>query len=402
MNDPGQQTRGTILMATFVPFWRQDTGSAQRIGAMCDALCDDGYRVSVYYLARLTASDGAAILSTFPRVCVHQPSLPLLLLRKLRRRLRKISGAAVPLWRDSFREDRVALRRLCEDTRPAAVIAVYASLEPLVRGLKGALDTPPLLLVDTIDSASMRTESFAQRSLCPVDPMTQEEETKALTPFDVVVAIQEEEAGHFRALLPGKEVLVAGHPQPIVEMPFREGGVPTVLFVGAVGEHNQLALRGFLEHVWPGVYEQVESHPQLDVVGAVCGHFDEAEAPPGVRLRGFVEDVTDAYREADVVINPAFAGSGLKIKNVEALAHGKPLVTTPVGAQGLLRGDEPPFVICDTPETMVTALCNLLGDAALRRDYAERARAFARTHLSEKAAFRDLLQRLDAASRDGK
>ena len=48
-----------------------------------------------------------------------------------------------------------------------------------------------------------------------------------------------------------------------------------------------------------------------------------------------MEDLGPFYDECSVIINPCLAGSGLKIKSVEALSYGKPLVTTPKGAEGL-------------------------------------------------------------------
>jgi hypothetical protein len=55
----------------------------------------------------------------------------------------------------------------------------------------------------------------------------------------------------------------------------------------------------------------------------------------GVVRLGSVDDLTALYRKARVVINPAVAGTGLKIKTLEALCHLRPIVTWPSGSEGL-------------------------------------------------------------------
>jgi glycosyltransferase involved in cell wall biosynthesis len=59
--------------------------------------------------------------------------------------------------------------------------------------------------------------------------------------------------------------------------------------------------------------------------------FDE----PGVKNLGRIDDLKSAYRAARLVINPAVAGTGLKIKTLEALAHLRPVVVWPSGVDGV-------------------------------------------------------------------
>jgi glycosyltransferase involved in cell wall biosynthesis len=54
-----------------------------------------------------------------------------------------------------------------------------------------------------------------------------------------------------------------------------------------------------------------------------------------VRLRGFVEDLAPLYAAADVAVVPVRVGGGTRIKILEAFAHGVPVVTTSLGAEGI-------------------------------------------------------------------
>jgi len=122
---------------------------------------------------------------------------------------------------------------------------------------------------------------------------------------------------------------------------------------------NAKGLRDFLRFSWPRV---IESHPdaELHVVGAVGNVLTGNEH--NVRRLGGLDNIADVYRRARLVINPAVAGTGLKIKTVEALAHLKPMVLWPSGLDGV-----PPELkaLCDcvTDWFMFTiSVIRLLGD----------------------------------------
>jgi hypothetical protein len=82
------------------------------------------------------------------------------------------------------------------------------------------------------------------------------------------------------------------------------------------------------------VHERVPT-AELLVVGAVSDSLPTV--PPGVRLLGKVADLRPLYESCRVAINPAVAGTGVKIKTLEALAHLRPIVTWPNGIDGVSR-----------------------------------------------------------------
>ncbi|MFC1680973.1 glycosyltransferase [Pseudomonadota bacterium] len=80
---------------------------------------------------------------------------------------------------------------------------------------------------------------------------------------------------------------------------------------------------------------------------------------------------------ADVVINPAVAGTGPKIKNVEALGSGKILITTSHGAEGFGSGN-PTFLIADSAAEFAARIVDILSDLDRYNDLAEEAYQYAR------------------------
>lgn len=136
------------------------------------------------------------------------------------------------------------------------------------------------------------------------------------------------------------------------------------LFTGSINHPNVDGLRWFLAEVWPQVITRVPG-ASFHVCGSVCEVVNSGG--PGVVFRGEVPDLSKEYVEASLGIICLQSGSGLKIKIVEALAHGVPCVTTTIGAQGLERVDTSPFVVADAAQEFADRVAELLADDNARQ-----------------------------------
>jgi glycosyltransferase involved in cell wall biosynthesis len=139
-----------------------------------------------------------------------------------------------------------------------------------------------------------------------------------------------------------------------------------ILFVaGFAHPPNVDAAQWFVGEVLPRVRAHFPGVP-LTLVGSHPARSVQALAGDGVTVTGFVTDeqLDRHYAAARVAICPLRFGAGVKLKVVEAMHHGVPLVTTPIGAQGL-KGVE---AVCDVtadPVAFADAVVRLLGDDAL-------------------------------------
>ncbi|MEM9554803.1 MAG: glycosyltransferase [Acidobacteriota bacterium] len=150
-----------------------------------------------------------------------------------------------------------------------------------------------------------------------------------------------------------------------------------ILFVGAMGYHaNRSGLSFFLDSVWPRVREQRPS-ARLQVVGRWpdWARPGDEYRQPGVEVLGFVEDLEPLWRAATVFVCPLLVGSGTRIKILDAWAHGVPVVSTPVGAEGLDAVSGRDLVLAESPDELATALLTLLDDAEARQRLAAAAQA---------------------------
>src|SRR5262249_41810337 len=159
-----------------------------------------------------------------------------------------------------------------------------------------------------------------------------QEEAERLRRADLVVAIQDEERMVLERLGSGVRVVTAGVDFD-VHAECAQADRQRILFVASNNPRNRKGLDDFLRLAWPLVRRQLP-RAELIVVGNVGASIASGE-PSGVTVVGPVEDVTTPYRESAIVINPAVAGTGIKIKTLDALCHSRPIVTWPSGVEGL-------------------------------------------------------------------
>jgi glycosyltransferase involved in cell wall biosynthesis len=138
---------------------------------------------------------------------------------------------------------------------------------------------------------------------------------------------------------------------------------PAMLFLGSYNYPPNAAAAEFLiEKVWPGVYKAIPS-ARLIIAGAgpenIRGYGADT---PGVTFTGFVDDLEELYGEARIVCAPIFEGGGTRVKIVEAAAHGIPVVSTTMGAEGLNMRDGTELLLRDDSESFADACMQLLDD----------------------------------------
>jgi glycosyltransferase involved in cell wall biosynthesis len=161
----------------------------------------------------------------------------------------------------------------------------------------------------------------------------------------------------------GRDVVVAPLSlDPALYRPASLDGPPTAGLIGtAAWPPTAAALRFLQEQVWPRVQA-----PGADLIVAGRG----TERFGGL---GEVDSARELFQRFSLLLFPLPRGSGMKVKTLEAMASGVPVVTTPAGAEGIEPSDG---VIVETePDRLAAAATELLTDEAARRERGAAARA---------------------------
>jgi glycosyltransferase involved in cell wall biosynthesis len=150
-------------------------------------------------------------------------------------------------------------------------------------------------------------------------------------------------------------------------------GPPAAGIIGtAAWPPTASAIRSLVSDLWP----RVRSHApgaRLLVAGRGTTSLRGLADQPDVDVLGEVPSASEFLRRLSVLVYPLARGSGVKVKVLESIASGTPVVTTPAGAEGIDAGAG---VIVETdPERLAAAAASLLRDEAERRERGAAARA---------------------------
>ncbi len=187
----------------------------------------------------------------------------------------------------------------------------------------------------------------------------------------VITTASETEEGFLRQFAPPGtviEVIPNGvdtqlhRPDPAVEPEANR-----LIYTGAVTYFaNYDAVAYFVRKVWPLVRER---NPEacFTVTGSTRGvDVSDLAAVPGVHFSGYLPSVADAVRQHWALVVPLLSGGGTRLKILEAMALGTPVISTRKGAEGIHARSGEHLLIADSPVEMADAVCRLLADPGLR------------------------------------
>jgi polysaccharide biosynthesis protein PslH len=289
-------------------------------------------------------------------------------------RIRCLLGRSAATWKPSNQD----IRSYYQDAEIDCVARVVKEISPDVVFLEyifmaRVFDQLPDSMVKVIDTHDVFTDRqyrhWQQGERSNWFSVSQDDEASALDRADYAIAIQEDEAAYFRSITSSVRVVSVGHFEKERAMPESVVCSPRLLLVASNAMNNIRGCEWFLEQVFPVLKAKLPT-VHFTVAGKIKDVFPwESYADASVEFLGAVPDLDAVYEETRVVVSPQLAGTGLKIKAVDALGHGKPVVATTYGALGILHGSGSALIVKDDPLEFAEALVTVLED---QNGYAER------------------------------
>jgi glycosyltransferase involved in cell wall biosynthesis len=314
-----------ILILSHVPTYPVNHGNRARVHALCNYLRRRGAKIHFVYFARnsrgyVPESDASTMDRQWDQFHIVSPSKALLYLQTG-------NYEVDDWWDDSVGQ---LVQDLCAKTSYSAVLVNYIFLSKAFCYVPNNV----VKVLDTHDKFSGRNKLLEEHGVKPQFFWTSvEQESRAFERADVVIAITEEEAQFFRSIT-DRRIITIGHIVEQVELKAKAQNVPSRF--GFLGSSNSVNVKNlddfFVEYqkAFPVGNETVE----FWIYGECCRYLTHWANRCGIRLFGEIETLDAFYHRVDCVFVPFTFGTGQKIKVVEALSYGVPLITTRCASEG--------------------------------------------------------------------
>lgn len=228
-------------------------------------------------------------------------------------------------------------------------------------------------------------------------PLRKREEIAACEEADSVLCVTSVDADALKAAVPRQRFAVVPTGLQPDDRLFSEPPAepPTAVFIAKMDYRpNVDAVLWFYESILPLVRQR---HPdfQFRVIGSNPPKAVTAIKPEGVEVTGWVEDPREHLRAATMAAVPLRAGSGARLKILEAMALGRPVVSTTIGAEGIEITPGVEFECADDPPAFAEAMCRLIEDERRRVSIGLASRAIFQQNYSTDGAIAALLDFYD-------
>lgn len=252
--------------------------------------------------------------------------------------------------------------------------AIYANLISNKKLLKGAItinDTHDFLTSQIQDKKKNKIGEYFQN------------EIKMLDKFDQVWAISNDECYIFNQFIKNVK-LVPFSPTLNLDYTFsKTKRTFDIIYVASENPHNIKSAKWFFEKVYP----LLDQNFKILIIGKICKHVLDYK---NVVKINFVEDLSTEYLNSKISICPMLTGTGVKIKVLEALSFGLPIVTNLRGVDGLVNKNKNGCIVCDDEIHFAENISNLLNDEVFFYEKSKEALDFFNTNYSHSVIYKNL------------
>lgn len=238
-------------------------------------------------------------------------------------------------------------------------------------------------ILDTHDIESEKVTSYKQFNH-HVSGMSIEAEIDMYNLYDYIMSICVPDYNQLIKLVSEYKIINVPHAPSICNTPVKKS-VKTIGFVGNAFFPNIDGIKHFMEECWNNILLKFPDL-NLNIYGYIGDTLNNWEIfkYKNVHVKGYVADINMIYEEIDIAINPVRFGAGIKIKSLEAMAYGKPLIATPHSARGLETGRNKSYIMACNRSEFINAIEHLVTNFTYRKQLSQNAQLFINENFNEK------------------
>jgi glycosyltransferase involved in cell wall biosynthesis len=239
---------------------------------------------------------------------------------------------------------------------------------------------------------SKRLKRYEINAWCQMDAIVPIVETDSIVIHSAVSEIQKNVQLNSGNSVSCQPQIYVYQPGIAIERPFSFIHQPLSLFhIGSMEwQANEQGVMWFLKKVWPLVLS-AQPKVKFHLAGKGLRKTDPRFFQSGIVNHGEVSNAEDFMHQHGLMIVPIQAGSGIRIKTLEAMALGIPVVSTSIGAQGLAVESGTQMIIADDPAVFANGIVQLLLNPVASQAMTQQARVYVEQHHNLKRNTADLL-----------
>jgi glycosyltransferase involved in cell wall biosynthesis len=261
------------------------------------------------------------------------------------------------------------------------ILISYVYYANLIKDNPLAQNSNKMLLIEDFITSQLYDQAKGKIALGEIF----EEEIRRINLFDSAICLSNDELNLFSSFAPNPKYFYV--PMFMGKKNFieREKFKYDLFFVGFDNFHNINGINWFLKEVFP----KLNGKCKMLIVGKVINKIKKEDFPD-VEFVEFIESLEEVFQSSKLCISPLFTGSGIKIKIVEAMSYGKPVVCTSRSLIGFPQRTNCGCDIADTPEEFTSAIEKLLSDDEFYKEQRIKSSSMFAEFFDQEKVYKDL------------